>query len=42
MDFKGCSFPLILDATHLSPTSEWIEYAKSMGVAFLGNSNTSP
>ena len=32
---------LILDATHLSPISEWIEYAKSIGVAFFGNSNTS-
>ena len=42
MDFKGWSFPLILDATHLSPTSECIAYAKSIDIAFFGSSNTSP
>ena len=25
IDFKGWRFPLIFDATHLSPISEWIE-----------------
>ena len=40
--FKGCNLPLIFAATHLSPISECIEYAKSIVVEFLGNSITSP
>ena len=39
---KGCNFSFILAATHFSPIWLWIEYAKSIEVACLGNSNISP